>query len=821
MLRFSFYSLLGLALIGLLGVAAVLWYIVPQLPPVDTLREVQLQTPLRVYAADGALIAEFGEKRRQPVAISDVPLALKQAFLAAEDDRFYSHPGVDWMAITRAVIELVQTREKKQGGSTITMQVARNFFLSPEKTYERKLKEVVLAMVIERELTKDEILELYLNKIFLGHRAYGVGAAAQVYYGAELKDLTLAQIATIAALPKAPSRTNPISNPQAAMDRRGYVLRRMLKLGFITDAEFATARDAPVTARWHGQAVATDAPHVAEMVRDELISREGDAVYTSGYRVFTTIDSRLQAGAADAVVSALTAYDRRHGYRGAEATIDIGPPDATEAVDYRGLMRAYQPLGGLLPALVLTVDEQAATVWTEQHGELELTWDGLKWARKYLHPDGRGAAPDLATDIIARGEVVRLRWVPPQAPDEADKDAEPVPGYWQLAQLPRVQGALVSLDPGNGAVRALVGGFDYRHSKFNRVTQARRQPGSNFKPFIYSAALEKGFTAASFVNDAPIVFDAPGLESAWRPGNYSGKYFGPTRIREALTKSRNLVSIRLLRSIGVEFALDYVSRFGFDAGRLPGNLSLALGSGEVTPLEVVTGYAVLANGGYKVEPYFIERIESADGEVIFTASVPTVCKACESMELDEDGEPVDLAGLVGMQELPPDRPAPRVITAENAWIMSSILQDVISFGTGRRARKLNRRDLAGKTGTTNDQKDAWFSGFNHSIATTVWVGFDKVAPLGRRETGAQAALPMWIDFMEVALDGMPESQMERPAGLITVRIDPATGLLAGANHPNAIFESFRPGLVPPRGVPTPPRSGGEVRTDPLVPEQLF
>lgn len=821
MLRLVFYSLLTLSLIALLAVGGLLWYIVPQLPDVESLRDVQLQTPLRVLASDGQLIAEFGKKRRQPVGIADVPLQMKQAFIAAEDDRFYSHPGVDWMAITRAVIELVQTREKNQGGSTITMQVARNFFLSPEKTYERKLKEVVLAMIIERELSKDEILELYLNKIFLGHRAYGVGAAAQVYYGVPLAELSLAQIATIAGLPKAPSRTNPISNPEAANDRRGYVLRRMLKLGYIDEATFAAASAESVTAKWHGQAVELPAPHIAEMVRDYMISRDGEKAYTEGFRVYTTLDSRLQQAATDSIQHGLKAYARRHGYRGPESHVELS--EGENVGQWTSALSGYQPHAKLLPAIVLEVEEKAATVWTLEHGALALGWEGIEWARKYIRPDARGAKPKSAEEVLARGDIVRIEWRPPE-PVEAKADEPPpppLPGYWQLSQLPKVQGALVSVDSYNGAIRALVGGFDYSHSKFNRVTQAQRQPGSNFKPFIYSAALEKGFTAASFINDAPIVFDAPGLESAWRPGNYSGKYFGPTRLRVALTKSRNLVSIRLLRSIGINFAQDYVRRFGFDSSQLPNNLSMALGSGEVTPLEVVTGYAILANGGYKVATHFLDRIEASDGSIIYQADMPTVCKACEHVTLDEDGEPDDLEALIGLKQLPTTTPAARVVAAENAWIMTSILQDVISFGTGRRALSLKRTDLAGKTGTTNDQKDAWFSGFNHRLATTVWVGFDQVAPLGRRETGAQAALPLWIDFMGKALDGVAETTMERPTGLITVRIDPATGLLAGANHPNAIFESFRQGQVPPRGATPTANHTGETRREPLLPDQLF
>jgi penicillin-binding protein 1A len=823
MLRFSFYSLLLVLVLCLAGAAGVMWYILPQLPPVESLRDVRLQTPLKVYSNDGLLMAEFGEKRRSPVRIEQVPPLLKQAFIASEDDRFYEHPGVDWMAIVRAVAGLVSTHEKRQGGSTITMQVARNFFLSPEKTYERKLKEVVLAFVIERELSKDEILELYLNKIFLGHRAYGVGAAAQVYYGVTLDKLDLAQIAMIAGLPKAPSRNNPISDPEAARDRRSYVLGRMLKLGFIDQTQYSAAIDAPVNAQWHGQAVEVPAPHIAEMVRDFMLSKYGDASYTSGFRVFTTLPSKLQNAATDALRRGLIDYDRRHGYRGAEANVALAPQEDTAA--WHKILTKYRASGDLQAALVLTVQDRQVVAFHDSAGVITLPWDGLRWARKYLSEDSLGAAPAKAADVVQRGDIIRVRWV---EPDTDPKKAESVAanGYWALTQVPAVEGALVSLDPADGRVLALVGGFDFEQSKFNRVLQARRQPGSNFKPFIYSAALDKGFTAASFVNDAPIVFETPGLENAWRPENYSGNYFGPMRLREALTKSRNLVSIRLLRAVGIKYAMDFIERYGFKRRELPANLSLALGSGEVTPYELVRGYAVLANGGYKVEPYFVARIETAEGVEMFKAEPPTVCLECETMALDGDGEPADIEALHDMQQSPPPNVAPRVVAAENVWIMNSILKDVVQRGTATRARELQRKDLAGKTGTTNDQKDAWFSGFNARNVTTVWVGFDRVAPLGRRETGAQAALPLWMDYMRVALADMPESELEQPPGVVTVRIDPDTGLLAGAGNPHAIFESFRAADVPGRAeysgeeglLPTQP---GSERTGSTAAEQIF
>ena len=825
MLRFSFYSLLFILVLCIVGAAGTVWYILPQLPPVESLKEVRLQTPLKVLTSDGLLIAEFGEKRRNPALIAHVPLLLKQAFIAAEDDRFYQHPGVDWMAIVRAVVGLVSTHEKKQGGSTITMQVARNFFLSPEKTYERKLKEVVLACVIENELSKDEILELYLNKIFLGHRAYGVGAAAQVYYGVTLDKLDLAQIAMIAGLPKAPSRNNPISDPAAARERRTYVLGRMLKLGYIDQTQYSAAVDAPVNAQWHGQAVEVPAPYVAEMVRDFMLSKYGDAAYTSGFRVITTVPSTLQNAAASALQAGLFDYDRRHGYRGAEAKLALAPQEDTAA--WHQMLAKYPASAGLQAALVLTVQDHQVVAFHDIAGVITVPWEGLSWARQYLSEDGVGAAPSKAAQLVQRGDVVRVRWV---APDTDAKQAGTLAarGYWALAQLPAVEGALVSLDPSDGKVLALVGGLDFEHSKFNRVTQARRQPGSNFKPFIYSAALDKGFTAASFINDAPIVFEAVGLENAWRPENYSGNYFGPMRLREALTKSRNLVSIRLLRAIGVKYALDFAQRFGFKRNELPANLSLALGTGEVTPYELVRGYAVLANGGYKVEPYFVQRIETADGVEMYRASPPTVCAACEALALDGDGEPSDIEALRGMPQSPPANVAARVVAAENVYIMNSILQDVIKRGTATRARELQRQDLAGKTGTTNDQKDAWFSGFNGRNVTTVWVGFDRVAPLGKRETGAQAALPVWMDYMRVALADVPEIELEQPSGVVTVRIDPDTGRLAGAGDAHAIFESFRAADTPGSAGRSPtgldgfmPAQQGSDQTGGTAAEQIF
>ena len=812
MLRLTFYFLLSASLVTIVALAGLLWYVVPDLPQTNDLGDAHLQTPMRVFTQDGKLIAEFGEKRRHPVAIDDVPLRMKQAFLAAEDDRFYEHPGVDWIAIVRAALVLFQSGDKRQGGSTITMQVARNFFLSPEKTYERKLKEIVLALKIERELSKDQILELYLNKIFLGHRAYGVGAAAQVYYGKELTDLSLAQLAMIAGLPKAPSRTNPVSSPDAARDRRHYVLSRMLKLGFISEAEFAVADEQAITASVHGQITETSAQYVAEMVRAFMQEKYPDDLYTAGYQVYTTIESRLQSAANTALQRALINFSRRHGYRGPEAHIEI---EDQSDVQITSALDSYAALGSLKPAVIVELAEKSATALTGGGEKVQLPWEGLSWARPHKAQDSTGPQPKSSADILTVGDIVRIDWVAPLGADEIKKDSSAAArsGYWRLAEIPEVEGALVSLKSHNGAIQSLVGGFDFNKNKFNRVTQAQRQPGSNFKPIVYSAALEHGFTAASFINDAPIVFEAPGLEeAAWRPENYSGKYFGPTRLRVALTKSRNLVSIRLLRAIGIDNAIEHATKFGIDPDSVPRNLSLSLGSGEITPLEIVNAYAVLSNGGYLVEPFLVERITDKFGEEIYAANPPTVCTQCPDAAKDRQAglveeQPSDvdfvlpsLADDNSLDEPTEQGPnlAPRTLRADNAWVISSILRDVITSGTGRRALSLNRKDIAGKTGTTNDQKDAWFSGFNASIVTTAWVGFDNSISLGRRETGARAALPMWIDYMREALKDSPEVIPEKPPGLITVKIDPSTGALTNANNKNAIYESFREGQQPQR-----------------------
>ena len=827
-LRLSVVWLFTAFSVGVVLLAGVYIYLAPSLPSTDVLKDIQLQTPLRILSRDGALIAEFGEKKRSPLKYQDAPDLLMKAVLAAEDNRFFEHPGVDYQGILRAMVHLAKTGRKGQGGSTITMQVARNFFLSREKTYLRKISEIFLALKIEREISKEEILELYINKIYLGHRSYGVSAAAGVYYGKDINELRVDQLAMIAGLPKAPSSNNPITNKQKAMDRRNYVLGRMLDLGYIDQPTYETATAVVDEARWHGLRVELEAPYVAEMVRAELVARYGPEAYTQGYKVYTTIDTRLQRYANEALRKATMDYEYRHGYRGRESKMvleaallkalpAIEPPllnrpatetlvpviienlseELTRHVSER--LNEFPVVGKLQPAVVLHTEEKAITV-LQRNGELHrIDWQGLKWARPYKDENTRGPKPKYATDIVQQGDIVRIH--------EMDD------GKFRLSQIPAVKSALATLAPNDAAVKALVGGFDFYYSKFNRVTQARRQPGSNFKPFIYSAALDNGFTAASMINDAPVVFDDPGLENTWRPENYSGKFFGPTRLRVGLMKSRNLISIRLLRAIGVKTAVDYASKFGFDESKLPKDLSLALGSASLTPLELVGGYASIANGGYKVVPYFIDRIESDEGKVIFQSNPPQVCRECEKqielelqqkLEKELNTEVVKTEVTENKEEsavdeaeiIPPVNVAQRIMSEQNNYIMDSILSDVIRFGTGKRALQLGRKDLAGKTGTTNEQKDAWFSGYSSSLVTTVWVGFDNNKPLGSRETGASAALPMWIYFMQNAMKGVPEKNNEVPQGLVTVKIDPDTGLLAAQGQQNAIFEIFRTENVP-------------------------
>jgi penicillin-binding protein 1A len=766
----STLTLLG-GLLALALVPAALGYLIADLPSTASLREVRLQTPLRIYTRDGRLIAEFGTERRDPVSLIDVPPRLIQAVLAAEDASFFDHPGVDWQGIARAAVQLLKTGERRQGGSTITMQVAREFFLGREKTFTRKLNEILLALRIERELTKEEILELYLNKTFFGQRAYGVAAAAQAYYGKDLDDLALAEVAMIAGLPQAPSRLNPIADPVHAVQRRNYVLRRMLELGYIDADTHAAAAASAVTARLRPVTTESSAPHIAEMVRVFLEQRLGEDAYATGLRVYTTVDSRLQEVATRALQGALLNYDLRHGYRGPEARLDPRPgPEA-----WLRQLRDLPAVAGLVPAVVTGVADQAATVRLADGSEGRIDWAGLSWARPYVDADRRGAAPRRAADVVRPGDLVRLRRV---------EDA------WHLAQVPAVEGALVAVEPEDGAVRALVGGFDFASSQFNRATQAVRQPGSSFKPFLYSAALERGFTAASVIDDSPVTYREPGTGRPWSPENYDGEFHGPTRLRKALAQSRNVVAVRLLDEVGVDVTIAHAKLFGLDPAYLPRNLSLALGSGGATPLDLARAYAVFANGGFRVEPYFIDRVEDAGGRAVFTAEPAVACPTCPTSaeaRLVRTAQP-PVGAPPGTT--PPDNPARRVLDPRNAWMMTSMLGDVIRKGTARAALALKRKDLAGKTGTTNDFQDAWFAGFNPRMVGIAWVGFDQVQTLGKGETGSRAALPMWIDFMREALAGLPEAELPRPPDLVTARVDPYTGEAAWPDQEDAVTEEF-------------------------------
>jgi len=817
LLRFGVTALLSLFVIGVLGTAGAYFYMAPDLPSIEKLRDGQLQVPLRIYSADGALIAEYGEKRRKPLTYEQFPKEMVQAILAAEDDRFFEHPGVDYQGLIRAAVQLILTGEKRQGGSTITMQVARNFFLSREKTYIRKVREIFLALKIESQLSKEQILELYLNKIYLGHRSYGVAAAAQVYYAKELSELGVPEFAMIAGLPKAPSRYNPIVNSPRALSRRNYVLGRMHELGFIDADTYRQAVQAPVSAERHTRSPELEAPYVAEMVRAKVVERFGrEEAYSTGLNVYTTVDSRLQRSANEALREGLLNYDRRHGWRGPLKQVEL--PEDGGAEQWDKLLGDTPSVGHLVPALIVTVGEKQAQAYIGKPEPVEIDWEGLKWARPYIDENRRGPEPESAGEIVNPGDIVLL--------EARDDDG------WTLAEPPEVEGALVSLRPRDGRVLALAGGFDYYQSKFNRVTQARRQPGSNFKPFVYSSALANGLTPATLINDAPVVFEDSALESAWRPENYSGRFFGPTRLRKALVRSRNLVSIRVLRRVGIGPTIGHVEKFGFDRKHLPRDLSLALGSASLAPLEVVHGYAVFANGGFLIEPYLIKRIEKKEGEILFEADPVVACPECAN-ESKEQGEnepkekeeaevkPVTAEYVPEPALEPVFRPAPRTVDPANVYLMTTMMQDVIRRGTGRRALRLGRNDLAGKTGTTNEQRDAWFSGFNPAVVTTAWVGFDTPRPLGRRETGAGAALPIWIDYMEDALKGVPEYTLEQPPGLVTVRIDPETGLVANGDNPDAIFETFRAGNVPKSASPTKAENDGSGESTEPYAEQLF
>jgi penicillin-binding protein 1A len=730
------------------GVAALtvvlLW---PNLPSLEVLTDYRPKIPLRVYSAEGELIGEFGEEKRAVVKIQDVPQVMKAAILAAEDDRFYQHGGVDYVGMARAA--MANLRGRREGASTITMQVARTFFLTREKTIARKLSEVLLAFKIEANLTKDQILELYVNQIFLGQRAYGFQSAANVYFGKNLADLTAAEAAMLAGLPQAPSRQNPFVNAKRAQERQHYVLRRMQEVGWLSQENYKKAIAEPLRLNpYQRETFAFRGDYIAEMARAALFEQYGESAYVSGLRVYTTVRRRDQEAANAGLRQGIIEYDRRHGYRGPEGNAALpASGDVEEAVEEA--LQDREVLSDMVPAVVVEASPKEVKAMMRRGDVVTVTGDGLKFVARALAERN----PDRA---VRRGSIIRL-----QAGDK---------GAWSIVQLPKVEAALVALDPANGAILALAGGFDFAANKFNHVTQAWRQPGSAFKPFIYSAALEKGFTPATVLNDAPFVIEAAKTGGQlWEPKNYDAKYEGPMRLRTALAKSKNMVSIRLLQAIGPHYAQDYIQRFGFDPKMHPAYLTMALGAGSATPLQMAAAYAVFANGGYRVKPWFISRVEDNRGQTLYAAKPET-------------------AGV----------DAERVLDERNAFLMTALMRDVVRYGTATRAMALGRADLAGKTGTTNDHIDAWFAGFNGRLVAVSWIGFDNPANLGPNETGGQAALPIWVNYASRVLKGVPETEFTPPSGVVAVNIDPLTGLRDPGGMGRTL-EYFYQESVPPVG----------------------
>jgi penicillin-binding protein 1A len=762
----------------------------PALPDVGSLREVQLQVPLRIYSRDGKLIQSIGEQRRIPVRYEQLPKQLVQAFLATEDDRFFRHHGVDWQGILRAAVANLKAGGIRQGASTITMQVSRDMFLTPRRDIKRKMSEIYISLLMEAEFTKEEIFSLYVNKIFLGQRSYGVGAAAEVYFGKTLDQLSLAETATLAGIPTAPSMVNPVASAEAAKIRRAHVLGRMLELGYITQAEYEQAKTSPMESRLHGASIEVDAPYLAEMVRNDMQNKYGDAVYTAGYKVYTTLDSRLQAAGTVGLRTGLLEYDRRHGFRGANAKIDLSKISTPAQFDAQ--LDEFPIIGGLKPAIVEKVEGKTAKIYVKDLGSVSLPWEKLSWARRELPDEKVDRAPTDASEILTRGDVIYTVGRTPES--------------LLFVQVPEAQSALVSVDPRDGAITALVGGFDFFQSKYNRVVQARRQPGSGFKPFVYAAAFDKGYTPASVVVDAPVVIDDEGKEQAWRPKEMESRFSGPVRLRDALAFSKNLVSVRLMRAIGGEYTRNYVTRFGFDKSQLPDDLTLALGTAELSPLQVAIGYSTFANGGFKVSSYYIDRVEDASGKVVLKADPAIACPQCGRATDGPSPRSVAAGAARGifLDEAPHDgktlisvkNQAPQIISPQIAYLLADMMKDVIRRGTGQRARTLNREDIAGKTGTSNDSHDAWFNGFNADVVTSVWIGFDSDRSLGDGEQGGRTAIPAWTYFMHTALAGSPMHGVPVPDGIVSVRISPKSGLLASADDPNGIMEKFIDGNLP-------------------------
>ncbi|WP_445156730.1 penicillin-binding protein 1A [Halomonas sp. E14] len=804
----AFWLLLSVLTAGLLGIAGAALYFSPGLPDVRQLQDFELHTPLRIFTRDGKLIGEYGEERRMAVDFDEIPTDFIQALLAAEDAAFFEHRGVDPRGLARAAVELISSGgDIQSGGSTITMQVARNYLLTLDRTFTRKIREILLALQMERILTKEEILELYVNKIFLGNRAYGIAAAAEVYYNKPLDELTLAEKAMIAGLPKAPSSFNPLANPERSLIRRNWILYRMRHLGNIDQATYEAAVQEPVTARRHVAQIEVDADYVAEMARQYAVERFGETAYTGGYRIHTTVDSQLQPYARQALARGLIDYDTRHGWRGPEESgIPSSLAEAQARTERRGLeeelsespeimetarqaaQRSQTEIAGiegdvsnwlrvlertpgfgpLQPAIVVASEGREMRVLTRGGEVVTLGWDGLSWARAYRNPRARGPEPSSAAEIAGRGDLVRI--------------LQRENGSWRLSQRPDAEGSIVVLEPDTGAILALQGGFSFNASKFNRAVQAQRQSGSIFKPFVFLAALDTGLmTASSVVNDAPVVMHDG--SSLWRPVNSSGDFLGPMRLRVALARSRNLVTIRVLQTLGLDNTIRYLEGFGFASSRLPRGLSLALGSADLTPLEMTNAYAVLANGGYQVAPWFIERVtRGSDEQVIEEARPAVACRDCSDgqSEVEIDGRLFPVA--------------PRVADPIAVYILRDMLRDVIESGTGRSALSLNRRDVVGKTGTTNNQRDGWFAGYNSDLVVTVWIGKDNNESIA--EYGGVAALPIWIDFMGNALNGRPEAMPQAPLGLVRARVDEQTGRRLADGQSGGITEIFHPDYLP-------------------------
>jgi penicillin-binding protein 1A len=813
-------------LLGAGSIYGLYKFIEPQLPDVATLKDVRLQIPMQVYSADGELIAQYGEKRRIPLTLSQIPPVMVKAFIATEDSRFYEHHGVDPVGIFRAASIALFSGHASQGASTITQQLARNFFLSPERTLTRKIKEAFLAIRIEQMLSKDEILELYLNKIYLGYRAYGVGAAAQVYFGKPVDQLTLSEIAVIAGLPKAPSTFNPLYSLERATSRRNVVLSRMMSEGYITQSQYDEAHSQPIVANYHAPEIAFSAPYLSELVRQDMVSRYGDKAYEDGYKVYTTVTRKIQQGAQQAVRNNVMNYDMRHGYRGPSNVlwkVGEGAWDDKKIIDSLKSLPVYGPL---FPAVVTQASPAEATALMADGTSVALNMEGMRWARPYRSDTSQGPTPRKVTDVVQAGQQIWVR---------------KVDDVWWLGQVPDVNSALVSINPHDGAVMALVGGFDFNQSKFNRATQALRQVGSNIKPFLYTAAMDKGLTLASILNDVPISRWDAGAGSDWRPKNSPPQYAGPIRLRQGLGQSKNVVMVRAMRAMGVDYAAEYLQRFGFPAQNIVHTESLALGSASFTPMQVARGYSVMANGGFLVDPYFIAKIVNDSGDTVFEAKPKVACPDCDlpviygntpKSDVLENKDVEDVATSQEQQNAAVPMPkleqanndlvaqtsapdyAPHVINTPLTFLIKSALNTNIYGepgwqGTGWRAgRDLKRRDIGGKTGTTNSSKDAWFSGYGPGVVTSVWIGFDDHRRnLGRTsasgaikdqisgyEGGAKSAQPAWDDFMKVALDGVPEEPLTPPPGIVTVNIDRSTGQLA--NGGNSREEYFIEGTQP-------------------------